>query len=350
MVSDDDSAVVEIVDLEKHFPITAGLLRRTVGHVRAVDKVSFTVFKGETLGLVGESGCGKSTTGRLLLRLLEPTGGQVLFDGRDLTQMSKRDLRRVRRDMQVVFQDPNSSLHPRMTVGQLIAEPIKFHGMYDSSDRVQARVKELMEIVGLSPDHTDRYPHEFSGGQRQRIGIARGLSVSPRLLVCDEPVSALDVSIQAQVLNLLKDLQVEFGLSYLIISHDLSVVRYVSDRVAVMYLGRIVEIGQTDDLFNSPYHPYTEALLSAVPSAHPSLRETRERIILTGDVANPSNPPSGCHFHPRCPYVVERCRTEDPQLRMVVANDGEPRPVACHRAEELVLQGSNAGTNGARPL
>lgn len=326
-------------DLEKHFPILKGVFKRVQGHVRAVDGISFTVNRGETVGLVGESGCGKSTTGRLVLRLLEATAGEVWFEGRNLTELGKQDLRKARRDMQIIFQDPYGSLHPRMTAGQIIAEPIAFHKLLDGRAAIDARVDELMRIVGLSTDARDRYPHEFSGGQRQRIGIARALSVNPKFVVCDEAVSALDVSVQAQVLNLLGDLQEEFGLTYLFISHDLAVVRHITNRIAVMYLGRIVEMSDTNPLFVTPMHPYTEALLSAIVVPDPDAADTRERIVLTGDIPSPANPPTGCNFHPRCPYAEARCREEDPELRPVPTPDGGSRMVACHFAEELSLIG-----------
>jgi oligopeptide transport system ATP-binding protein len=331
--------LVRANDLKKHFPILKGVFKREQGHVRAVDGISFTVNQGETLGLVGESGCGKSTTGRLMLRLLEATSGEVWYGGRNLTELSKDDLRKARRDMQIIFQDPYGSLHPRMTAGQIIAEPIVFHKLFDSRAEVNARVEELMQIVGLSGAARGRYPHEFSGGQRQRIGIARALSVNPKFIVCDEAVSALDVSVQAQVLNLLRDLQEEFGLTYLFISHDLAVVRHITNRIAVMYLGRIVEMSDTNPLFVNPMHPYTEALLSAIVVPDPDASATRERIVLTGDIPSPANPPTGCNFHPRCPYAKARCSEEDPELRPVPTPEGGTRMVACHFAEELSLSG-----------
>jgi oligopeptide/dipeptide ABC transporter ATP-binding protein len=331
--------LIRVNDLEKHFPIFKGVFRTVQGHVRAVDGISFHVDRGETVGLVGESGCGKSTTGRLMLRLLEATSGEVSFEGRNLTELSKDDLRQARRDMQIIFQDPYGSLHPRMTAGQIIAEPITFHKLLDSRAEVNARVEELMKIVGLSADARDRYPHEFSGGQRQRIGIARALSLNPKFIVCDEAVSALDVSVQAQVLNLLRELQEEFGLTYLFISHDLAVVRHITNRIAVMYLGRIVEMSDTNPLFVTPMHPYTEALLSAIVIPDPEAAATRERIVLTGDIPSPANPPTGCNFHPRCPYAQDRCREEDPDMRPVPTPEGGTRMVACHFAEELSLTG-----------
>jgi oligopeptide transport system ATP-binding protein len=310
--STNGDTILEVKNLVKYFPITKGfIVQRQVGAVKAVDDVSFTIRRGETLGLVGESGCGKTTTGRVILRLMEPTSGEASFEGRNIFTLGKEELRRLRRDMQIIFQDPYSSLNPRMTVGDIIGEPLEIHNLAHGKEKLR-RVQELLEVVGLSPYHTNRYPHEFSGGQRQRIGIARALAVNPKLIICDEPVSALDVSIQAQVLNLLEELQKEFGLTYLFIAHDLSVVKHISDRIAVMYLGRIVEIADALELFENPQHPYTEALLSAVPIPDPGMR--RERIILPGDVPSPVNPPKGCRFHTRCLYAQESCRINDPEL------------------------------------
>jgi oligopeptide/dipeptide ABC transporter ATP-binding protein len=328
----DRRALLEVHNVGMHFPIQRGLLRRTVGHVRAVDGVSFSIKQGETLGLVGESGSGKTTTGRIVLRALEPTFGQVLFQQRDITHLSRRQLKPLRKELQVIFQDPYSSLDPRMTVQEIVAEPLVVHGVARGAE-LRQRVRELLELVGLRAAHLDRYPHAFSGGQRQRIGIARALALRPRLVVADEPVSALDVSIQAQVLNLLRDLQSQFGLSYLFIAHDLAVVEHISDRVAVMYLGKIVELAPAEALYQQPKHPYTEALLSAIPRVEASRR--RQRIVLPGDVPSPANPPSGCAFHTRCRYAKEICKVEVPPLRPV----GNPEHVAaCHFADELQLQ------------
>ena len=316
--------LLSVRNLVKRFPVTGGILGRTLEHVHAVDGVSFDIAAGETLGLVGESGCGKSTTGRCILRLIEPTSGEVRFDGRDVMAADARGLRELARGMQIIFQDPFASLNPRMTVGAIIGEALTIHKLARNVREYDERVVNLLETVGLHADYRSRYPHEFSGGQRQRIGIARALAVSPRLIVCDEPVSALDVSIQAQVINLLEDLQRQFGLTYLFIAHDLSVVEHISRRVAVMYLGRIVELASAHDLYATPRHPYTEALLSAVPVPDPAAK--RQRIVLQGDVPNPIRPPAGCHFHPRCPHAMERCRSEAPLLREVAPG----HLAACH--------------------
>ena len=316
--------LLRVQQLVKHFPIRGGILSRVVDKVHAVDGVSFELQAGETLGVVGESGCGKSTTGRCILRLIEPTSGQVWFEDRDVTTMDKAALRAACRDMQIIFQDPFASLNPRMTVASIIGEALSIHKLAQTPQDYEDRIVSLLETVGLNADHMRRFPHEFSGGQRQRIGIARALAVSPKLIVCDEPVSALDVSIQAQVINLLEDLQEKFGLTYLFIAHDLSVVEHISNRVAVMYLGRIVEIASSRALYTDPKHPYTEALLSAVPIPDPSVK--RKRIVLTGDVPNPINPPRGCHFHPRCPKAMDRCRNEAPVLKDL----GEGHMAACH--------------------
>ncbi len=332
-----NGALLQVDGLRQWFPIQSGFFKRTVGHVKAVDGVSFTLHEGEILGLVGESGCGKTTTGRTIMRAYEPTGGHVRFRDKtlgeiDLATLPKSKLPTVWRNVQMIFQDPFSSLNPRMTLQQIVGEPLRNYGIASGSER-RERVAELLRTVGLRPEHMSRYPHAFSGGQRQRIGIARALALNPQLMICDEPVSALDVSIQAQVLNLLKELRAEFNLSYLFISHDLSVVKHICSRIAVMYVGKLAEMADTKELFANPLHPYTEALLSAVPKPDP--RAKRQRIVLEGDVADPANPPSGCYFHPRCGYAEERCRVEEPQLR-------ELRPghiVSCHRAEELSLVG-----------
>jgi oligopeptide transport system ATP-binding protein len=322
----DGQPLLDVRDLKMHFPLTQGIIfQRKVGAVQAVDGVSFAVKRGETLGLVGESGCGKSTTGRAILQLYKPTAGTVVFNGRDLTTLDGSQMRKMRRHLQMIFQDPYASLNPRMTVGNIVSEPMQIHKLVPKGERTQ-RVQELLQTVGLNPYFANRYPHEFSGGQRQRIGIARALAANPDFIVCDEPVSALDVSIQAQIVNLLEDLQDQFGLTYLFIAHDLSVVRHISDRVAVMYLGKIVEMADRNDLYDNPLHPYTKALLSAVPIPDPVIEKRRERIILTGDVPSPINPPSGCHFHTRCPYVMDVCKRIDP----IFADQGGGHHVACH--------------------
>jgi len=321
--------LVVVRDLYKYFPIHAGVFSRHVGDVRAVDGIDFTIRSGETLGLVGESGSGKTTAGRVVLRLLPATKGQVLFEGRDVHALGREDVRKLRKEMQIIFQDPYASLNPRMTVGDIIAEPLAIHHIARGR-AAEARVQELLRLVGLQPYHANRFPHEFSGGQRQRIGIARALAVSPKFIVADEPVSALDVSIQAQVVNLLQDLQAQFGLTFLFIAHDLAVVRHISNRVAVMYVGKIVEVADRDDLYNNPLHPYTQALLSAIPIPDPKVEQRRKRIILAGDIPSPVNPPAGCRFHTRCPIAFARCRVEVPPLR-----EYQPgHTAACHWVEE----------------
>jgi oligopeptide/dipeptide ABC transporter ATP-binding protein len=346
-LSGDELLVVE--DLKKHFPITRGIIfQKQIGSVKAVDGVSFALHKGETLGVVGESGCGKSTMARCIMRLLDPTGGRVVFDGRDITRLSRSDLRPLRREMMMVFQDPYASLNPRKRVGFIIAEALEVHGIGTPAEQ-KRRVQELLDIVGLNPEHYNRFPHEFSGGQRQRIGVARALAVNPKLIVCDEPVSALDVSVQAQILNLLKDLQRDFGLTYIFIAHDLNVVRHISDRVMVMYLGHAVEIADDVELYHHPRHPYTGALLSAVPIPNPQLGRARKRIVLEGDVPSPVNPPPACWFHPRCPRFHEgHCDVETPELYSF----GGTHRAACHyplerwpmTAEEIRRGGTPVGS------
>jgi oligopeptide transport system ATP-binding protein len=321
-----DKTLLRVDQLTKHFPITRGIIvQRQVGAIQAVDKVSFDIRRGETLGLVGESGCGKSTTGRTILQLYRPTSGHVYYNGQDLTTLKGEGLRKLRRDMQIIFQDPYASLNPRMTVGNIIGEPLEVHRIGNAKERKE-RVRELLRLVGLNPYFINRYPHEFSGGQRQRIGVARALALQPEFIVCDEPISALDVSIQAQVVNLLEELQAKFGLTYLFIAHDLSMVRHISDRTAVMYLGKVVELANRDDLYTNPLHPYTQALLSAVPIPDPAKERKRERIILTGDVPSPARPPKACRFHTRCPLAVEVCSQIDPEWREVTPDHW----VACH--------------------
>jgi peptide/nickel transport system ATP-binding protein len=333
-----EAPLLEVTELRKYFPIRRGFFKRVVGHVKAVDRVSFAIMEGETLGLVGESGCGKTTTGRCIMRAIEPTDGEVVFRDPEMGPVNVRDLdqegiRQIRRSMRMIFQDPYASLNPRMTLQDIVGAPLRAMGLANGSE-LEDRVAEILRRVGLSPDYMRRYPHAFSGGQRQRIGLARALAPTPRFVVCDEPVSALDVSVQAQILNLLQDLQQDLGLTYLFVAHDLSVVAHISDRVAVMYVGKIVELARTPELFTTPLHPYTEALMAAIPRPDPSPRA--KHIVLAGEVANPANPPSGCYFHPRCEYATELCSEQEPAWDEVV--DGHF--VKCHRAKELTLTGA----------
>ena len=321
-----DKSLIRVERLSKHFPIKrGGIIQRKVGSIQAVEDVTFTIFRGETLGLVGESGCGKSTLGRTILQLYRPTSGKVFFEDIDLTELQGKELRRIRRHLQIIFQDPCASLDPRMSVGRIISEPLRVRGGKDAKDR-RSRVQELLELVGLNPYHIHRFPHEFSGGQLQRVGIARALALQPDLIICDEPISALDVSIQAQVVNLLDELQENFNLTYLFIAHDISMIRYISDRVAVMYLGRIVEMAPRDEFFTKAQHPYTQALLSAIPIPNPARERKRKSIPLKGDVPNPANPPTGCRFHTRCPVAIEVCFQEEPESLQISANHW----VSCH--------------------
>lgn len=325
----NNNVLVRVENLTKYFPITRGIIiQREIGAIQAVDNVSFDIKKGETLGLVGESGCGKSTTGRTIIQLYQPTSGKVFYKNKELSNLRRGELRQLRRNMQIIFQDPYASLNPRLSVGEIVGEPLEVHGVEHSSKKRRERVQELLRLVGLSPYFINRYPHEFSGGQRQRIGVARALALEPEFIVCDEPISALDVSIQAQIVNLLEELQDKLGLTFLFIAHDLSMVRHISDRTAVMYLGKIVELADREELYNNPLHPYTKALLSAVPIPDPIAERDRHRIILEGDVPSPANPPSGCRFHPRCPIAEEICKVEEPEWREVIPD----HRVACHLA------------------
>ncbi len=323
-----EEKLLEIKNLKKYFPVKEGVFRKTVAHVKAVDDISFFIKRGETLGLVGESGCGKSTAGRTILRLLEATEGEIWFEGKNLLALDKKELREMRKEMQIIFQDPYASLNPRMTVADIVGEPMDIHNLASNKKERNNKVADILDTVGLGPEYMKRYPHEFSGGQRQRIGVARALAVDPSLIIADEPVSALDVSIQAQVINLLQDLQTDFDLTYLFIAHDLSVVKHISDRVAVMYLGKIVELADKKELFDDPKHPYTQSLLSAIPVADPTYE--KERIILEGDVPSPVDPPSGCRFHPRCPYAMDVCSEIEPEFKEY----GEGHFAACHLLEQ----------------
>ena len=323
-----DDTILKVDNLKVYFPVSNGFLKKK-SFVKAVDGISFDIKKGETFGLVGESGCGKSTTGRAIVKIYKPTDGIVEFEGKDVTKIKGTDIKQFKKDMQMIFQDPYASLNPRMTVGEIIREPMDIHGIYDTKEEREKRVRELLEIVGLKPDHIRRYPHEFSGGQRQRIGIARTLALNPKFIVCDEPISALDVSIQAQVINLLEEIQEKMGISYLFIAHDLSMVKHISDRIGVMYLGNMVEVGNSDDVYHHPLHPYTQALLSSVPIPDPKAAGLKKRIVLEGELPSPINPPSGCVFRTRCPKATERCAQEKPKLRSV---DG--RQVACFLYDE----------------
>lgn len=323
-MTNDNKTILEVKNLKKYFPVTGGFFKKVVGHVKATDDVSFILREGETLGLVGESGCGKSTTGRTILRLVEPTSGEVHFKGQNIANLSNQEMKKIRQQMQIIFQDPYSSLNPRMSVGEMIKEPLIHHGYFKKGKELDERAVEVLRLCGLDDYHVNRYPHEFSGGQRQRIGIARALALNPSFIVADEPVSALDVSIQSQVINLMRDLQGEMGLSYLFISHDLGVVKHISDRVGVMYLGSLVELGTKKDLFNNPRHPYTQALLSAIPVADPTHK--KKRILLQGDIPSAVNPPSGCKFHTRCPYAKDICKNEVPELKEY----GTEHFCACH--------------------
>ena len=322
--------LIEIRNLKKHFPVSGGFFQQQADAVKAVDGISFQVFRGETLGLVGETGCGKTTVGRTMMRLYEPTDGEIIFDGEDFTALGEEKLRQARKRMQMIFQDPYASLNPRMTVGSIISAPLDVHTKMNRKEK-HARIQELLDIVGLNPDFVNRYPHEFSGGQRQRIGIARALALEPDLIVCDEPISSLDVSIQAQVVNLLEELQKKIGLTYVFIAHDLSMVRHISDRIAVMYLGKVMELADRDEIYLNSLHPYTQALMSAVPIPDPDLAAERKRIILDGDIPNPKNPPVGCNFNTRCPIAKERCFIEEPEYREIEKNHW----VACHFAGKL---------------